>query len=323
MLVLLFAVHHGVVGPTDKPQPFTSAESASGAGTAGPSDTRSYRLYQFGAPAAVAQATNDAAAAATRAKPSAGRPQTNRDIWIPSLGSSCSVDQQYARSPAGGLRSAAPPTQPVGVRLLGLLGRDRRPEQGCPLVIGSVRRDPGELTRQYTMTSRSPVSRARTSASRARRSPSSSRGGRSDYRTGRRRRRRGTTPSRRCVRARGSSRSTRPRVRDCLPEIRARRATEQMRGARWTSIPTYPSSVRIGRPLWRPIRTRSGASTSDRWPSSAAAAASGARAKAMKKGIALRVDLDAAVVDEGLPQRAPVLRQRRRVTVDELVQQPG
>ena len=57
-------------------------------------------------------------------------------------------------------------------------------------------------------------------------------------------------------------------------------AAAQILAARWTSMPTYPSVVTIGVPVWMPMRTRTG--PSDRWISSAAATASSARPKATK-----------------------------------------
>ena len=69
------------------------------------------------------------------------------------------------------------------------------------------------------------------------------------------------------------------------------------------------------------MRTQIGPPSSARWPSAAAATASFARAKATKKGVALGVDLDAAVAGEGLPEDAPVLGERVGVGVAELVQQ--
>src|SRR5262245_56160700 len=63
----------------------------------------------------------------------------------------------------------------------------------------------------------------------------------------------------------------------------------EMRAARTTSIPRYPSSPRLGSPVCSPIRTRTlharghSWSRSARWASTAAATASRARAKEKKK----------------------------------------
>ena len=74
-----------------------------------------------------------------------------------------------------------------------------------------------------------------------------------------------------------------------------------------------------------PIRTRIGpVGQRLRCASAAAATASGARREGDEEGVALRVDLDAAVAREGLAQDAAVLGERLCVGLaPELVQQPG
>ena len=59
----------------------------------------------------------------------------------------------------------------------------------------------------------------------------------------------------------------------------ARAAT---RAPRWTSIPTYPSAVAVGAPVWRPIRTRIGPPASASLATRAAATAPAAVGKATK-----------------------------------------
>ena len=96
----------------------------------------------------------------------------------------------------------------------------------------------------------------------------------------------------------------------------------QIRAALWTSMPTYPSVGDDGRARVEahPYRDRAGAR--GRSCASAAAAASRHRiGKGDEEGIALGVDLDAALPLERGPEHAPVLRERAGIRLrPELVQ---
>src|SRR6476469_1500110 len=84
-------------------------------------------------------------------------------------------------------------------------------------------------------------------------------------------------------------------------------------------MPTYPSSVTSGSPVWSPMRTRIGPDrrlTFGRRREGVPGAG-----ESDEEGVALGVDLNAAVAGERLAQEAPVLGQCIRVGVAELVQQ--
>ena len=97
-----------------------------------------------------------------------------------------------------------------------------------------------------------------------------------------------------------------------------------IRAARWTSVPTYPSAVRCGLPVWIPIRTRIG-------PGGQLLAGRGRgrqRTWGGREGdeerIALSVDFHPAVGAASGAEDAPMLGQGRRIANRaQLVEEPG